>query len=795
MEILLQDIRYAVRMSVRRPGFTAAVVLTLGLGIGANTAIFSVVNGVLIQPLPFKDANRLVSVQEANPKVFREPVGASLPNFNDWKQHNQVFEHIAAFNGQSLTLTGEDQPVKVTAQSVSSDFFAMLKTEPVLGRTFSEEEDKPRHGKVVILSYGLWQGRYGGDPAILERSLTLDGSLYTIAGVMPAGFRFLRDADLWTPLDVPALLQQMRGARFLQVVARLKPDITLNQARAGMSSLAEQLSAQYPQSNSGWGLSVLPLQEKLVSNVKKGLLVVLAAASLVLLIACANVANLMLTRGATRQKEIAVRVALGASSWRLIRQLLTESTLLALVGGAIALLLALWGIHAVRILSPPNLPRLEEIRIDRTVLGFTLIVSLLTGLIFGLAPARQTARVDLQKTLKDANGASSGTRLMFRGALVAGEIALSLILLVCAGVLGRSLLALVSVDPGFRTKNVITMEISLPQYRYPEEHQVTVFFDQLLEHTENSPGVRSAALTTVIPLSSNESKNTFSIEGRQSTDEDWANFRLISPNYFHTMGIPMLKGRAFETRDTKGAPDVVIVNETLAHRYWPGLDPVGKRILFGDEGSTIVGVAGNIRHSGLDSEPAPEMYMPYSQQPTRRMVLVARTDSDGIALAEPLRALVRSIDKDQAVDSFRTMEEVVSRSVAQPRFLTMLLIVFAILALSLAVIGVYGVMAFSVEQRTREFGIRMALGAGAGNIVGLVMRPATAMALVGVVVGLLGGLAATRAISGLLYGVGPTDPLTFIAISVVLTGVALGACFVPARRATKVDPMVALRYE
>jgi putative ABC transport system permease protein len=781
-------------MLLKKPGFTTVVLITLALGIGANTAIFSVVNGVLIQPLPFKKPDRLVAVREINPKFSNEPIGASFPNFKDWEEQNQVFEHIAAYSGQVLTLIGEDEPLRVSAQNVSSAFFAMLGAEPILGRAFLPEEEKTGQRKVVVLSHGFWQRRFGGDPAVLDRTLTLDGSAYTVVGVMPAGFRFLRDADLWTPLNVPATLQQIRGARFLQVVARLKPGMSLEQARAGMGTLAQQLESEYSQSNSGWGVSLVTLQDKLVGNVKLGLLVLLGAVGFVLLIACANVANLLLTRGTTRQKEIAIRVALGAGRRRVIQQLLTESTLLALLGGGLGLLLALWGIDALRALSPSNLPRIEEIRIDRSVLAFALTVSLLTGLLFGLAPARQATRVDLQEALKEGGGSSAGRRKLLRGLLVVSEIALSLILLVGAGLLGRSLLALLSVDPGFRTENLMTMELSLPQYKYRQEQQQTEFFQQLLERAESLPGVRAVALTTILPLSGNESKNSFTIEGRDSDGKNWARLQTISPDYFRTMSIPLLNGRPFSTHDAKaGAPDVVIINEIMAQRFWPDQDPVGKRILFGDSGSTIVGVVGNIRHTGLGAEHEPEMYLPVES--SRTMVLVARADSEAIALAAPLRALVHSIDKDQPVENVRTMEEVVSRSVAQPRFLAILLSVFATLALALAAVGVYGVMAFSVAQRTREMGIRMALGAQPRDILRLVLGQGMVLAIIGVAAGLLGSFAITRLMSSLLYRVSATDPITFIVISLLLTGVALGASFMPARRALKVDPMVALRHE
>lgn len=794
METFFQDLRHAVRTLLKQPGFAAVIVITLALGIGANTAIFSVVNGVLLQPLPFNNAHRLVAVMESNPRAFNEPIGASFPDFKDWSEQNQVFEYVAGLTGQSFALVGAGEPARVRGQSVSADFFPMLEAEALVGRTLLSEDEKPGEGKVVVLSNGFWRSRFGGDPGIVGRTLTLEGSSYTVVGVMGPGFRFLRDVDLWTPLSVPGPLQRMRGARFMQVVARLKQNTSLDQGRAAMTSLAERLENEHSETNSGWGVSVLPLQDKVVGDVKRGLLILLAAVGLVLLVACANVANLLLTRGSARQKELAIRAAIGATRWRLIRHLLTESTLLALIGGALGLLLSLWGIDALRALSPANLPRLDEIRIDRNVLGFTMIVSLITGLLFGLAPARHTTSLDLQEALKDGIGSSPRRGRLMRRALVISEIALSLILLIGAGLLGRSFLAMLSADRGFRAENLITMEVSLTRYKYGEGFKQSEFFQRLVERVESLPGVRSVGLTSLLPLSSNNSKNTFAVEGREREDQ-WSNLRLISPDYFRAMSIPLLNGRAFTNGDTKGAPDVVIINELLANRFWPGENPIGKHVLFGDSGSTIVGVVGNIKHSGLDAELEPEMYIPFGQQPSASMVLVARTDSQPVALVGSLREIVQSLDKDQPADNFRTMEEVVSTSVAQPRFLMIILSVFATLALALAAVGVYGVVAFSVTQRTHEVGIRMALGAQPSRIMRLVLGEGLLVALIGIAAGLAGSLALTRLMSQMLYKVSATDPLIFISISVVLTGVALGASFIPARRAMRVDPMVALRHE
>jgi predicted permease len=794
METLLQDLRYGARMLLKKPGFTLIAVITLGLGIGANTAIFSVVNGVLLRPLPFKEAGQLVALGEMNPKIAKDPMGASLPNFTDWQERNQAFSFVAGYRSQRLILTGEDEPLTLKGQSVSSTFFSLLAVDPVLGRTFSPKEEQAGQPKVAVLSYGFWQHHFGQDANIIGRSFTLNDQPYTIIGVMPAGFRFLQETDVWTPLEVPAALRQMRGARFLRVIARLKSDVSLAQAQAGMTTVTEQMAEQYPETNFGWGASVESLQKKLVGGVEQGLLILLGTVALVLLIACANVANLLLARGAARQREIAIRVALGAGRARVIRLLLVESTLLAVLGGGLGLLLALWGTDALRALSPATLPRLDEIQLDSRVLAFTLMVALLTGLLFGLAPVQQAVRINLQEVLKEGGRSLTRRRPLLRSLLVVFEIALSLVLLIGAGLLSRSFMSLMAVKPGFQPENLLTLDVSLPQYKYKTDSQQANFFQELLSQAESLPGVQSVALTSNLPLSGSSNKNSFGIEGGPADVAEWADLQLVSSDYFRTMGIALLKGRPFTAQDKKDAPKVAVINEAMARRFWPDEDPIGKRLLLGNP-TGIVGVVGNVMHAGLDAPVEPEIYLPFSQTPSSVTTLVARTDSEPIKLAAALRAQVNAIDQYQPVENIRTMEAVVSGSVAQPRFVALAMGAFAGLALALATVGIYGVMSYSISQRTHEIGIRMALGAKKSDVLKLVIGQGMLIAGSGVAIGLAVAFALTRLMSSLLFGVSATDPITFMVLALFLTGVALGACLVPARRATKVDPMVALRYE
>lgn len=807
---LWQDLRYGLRMLVKNPGFTIVAVIALALGIGANSAIFSVVNAVLLRPLPYQDPDRLVMVWEDSTKSGYPRDTPAAANYIDWRNQNQVFEGMAAIAEQNFNLTGTGEPERIEGRLVSANLFSLLGIEPQAGRAFLAEEDQPGHNRVVILSHGLWQRRFGSDAKLLGQTLTLNGENHTVVGIMPPHFQFpTREDQLWVPIAFTPEQAANRGRHYLEVVARLKPGVTLAQAQAEMSAIAMRMQQQYPE-NTDLGATITPLHEQVVGDIKPALLVLLGAVGFVLLIACANVANLLLARAAVRQKEISIRVALGASRLRLIRQFLTESVLLAVLGGGVGLLLSLWGVSLLKAFIPENISQVEAITIDGRVLLFTLLVSLLTGLIFGLAPVVQASSLNLNETLKeggrDSAAGSRGNRI--RSLLVIAEVAVSLILLIGAGLLINSFLRLRNVDPGFRANNLLTMKVVLPAFKYPDQARRTAFYNELLTRIETLPGVKSAAFTTNLPLYQQGNSIGISIEGipdpapGQGRRPSVAT-RVISPRYFQTMGIQLLQGRGFSDQDKEDAPAVAVVNETMARRFWPGQDPMGKRLTPGSLTSTdpndwitVVGVAKDVRQFELTADPKPQMYLSYVQAgffaPSD---LVVSTDLDPISLAASVRKAVWEVDKDQPVSNIRTMEEIVSDSVARQRFSMMLLGIFAALALALAAVGIYGVMSYSVAQRTREFGIRMALGARRSDVLSLAVGHGLKLVLIGIVVGLGAAFFLTRVMSSLLFGVSATDPVTFIAISLVLIGVAAVASFIPARHATKIDPMVALRYE
>jgi putative ABC transport system permease protein len=791
----LQDVRYALRIFAKNPAFTIVAVLTLALGIGANTAIFSVVNGVLLRPLPFRNADRLVVVGESNPKVSTEHFPASYLNFTDWQQLNHVFDYVAAYRNRTMTLIGKGEPQRLTGVGVASSFFPLLSADAYLGRTLTPDDEKAEGSNVVVISYGLWERLFGGDKAALGQILVLENVPRTIVGVMPRGFRFLNDADFFTPIDVSGQIRQVRGIRFLRVIARLKPGLTLPRAQADMDVVAQGLAKEYPKYDQGWGVAVDGLQDSIVGRVRQGLLVLFGTVGFVLLIACANVANLFLARGASRQKEMAIRAALGAGRSRVIRLLLTEAFLLALASGGVAMIFSLWSIDALRALSPASLPRLDEIRVDAPVFGFTFLITLLTGFLFGLVPARQASRVDLQEALRESGRAIAGGRHYLRRLLMVSEVALSLILLVGAGLLGRSFVRLLSVNPGFQAVGLISLDLRLPQYKYAQDSQQANFFRELLERAQALPGVRSVALTSALPLSGNESKNSIGIEGKASEEAVWVTFLLVSPDYFRTMGIPLLQGRAFTGQDVKSAHAVALINEGMARKYWPEGDAVGKHLLLGKEGTLIVGVVGNVKDMGLAAPDTPQTYLPFWQQPVPWATVVARADGDPLTLVAPLRAIVQSLDKNQPVEHIQTMQDLLSRSVAQPRIIALLLSAFSLLSLVLVAVGIYGVVSYSVSQRTHEIGIRMALGAERSNVFALVLTDAVKSTLLGVGIGLLGAFLLTRVLVGLLFGITTTDPFTVTAVTAFLIGIALLASYLPARRATRVDPIVALRQE
>lgn len=804
MHTLLKDIRYGIRSLARHPGFTAVAVITLALGIGANTALFSVVNAVLLRPLPFDDPERIVWLWDTLPQLGNAPT--SLPDFLGWKEQNQSFEHLAAFlSGNMFVDAGEgttDRPVGL----VTPELFSVFRVSPILGRTFTNEETLPGRFRVAVLSHSMWQNRFGSDPNVLGRTIQLNGAAYTIIGVMPAGFSYPNRAELWRPLPIdPAKLDP--GPHYLNVVGRLKPGVTLAQAQADMSTIATRLSQQYKEKNAGHGVKLESLTNVIVGDIGLALYVLLGAVGFVLLIACANLANLMLARIGARQKEIAVRTALGASRLHIVRQLLTESIMLAIIGGGAGLLLAIWAVSWMVSLSADTVPRVHEISVDPRVAGFTLLVSVFTGVLFGLAPALQISRPDLTDALKESGRNTAGLRRnRLRSALVISEVALSLVLLVGAGLMIRSFAKLNQVDPGFDLARVMTLGVSLLPARYPKEEQVAQMYSQILERATAVPGVISAGAISDLPLTGSNTSDSFTIEGRPAiAREAWPSteYHVVTPRYFESMGIPLLSGRDVAPSDTRQSPNVVVINDAFARRHFAGENPLGHRLMLqGQERDPllIVGVVGNARQLGLDEQPTPEVYVPFLQDPLsqtypRSMTIVARTKSDPGAIAGSLRAAVTSIDKSLPVYALKPMTEYLHDSLARRRFNLILLSIFGGIALLLAAVGIYGVISYGVTQRTHEMGIRMALGAKPRDVLKLVVRQAMLLALGGVGIGLLAAWVLTRLMKSLLFNVGVTDPLTFAVIALLMTLIALLASLVPARRATRVDPLVALKYE
>jgi putative ABC transport system permease protein len=810
MQTLWQDLRYGFHLLWKSPGFTLVALLALALGIGANTFIFSVVNALLLRPLPFPDSDRITSILAKSPDTGALFSSYSLPNFEDIRDRNQVFEHVAALYMSTEFLRSGDEPERLRGAYVSAELFPLLGVKPLIGRTFSREEERSGDGNFIVLSYNLWQRRFNGNPKIIDQNVVIGSRPTNVLGVMPEGFKFpvgARQVDFWMPLisSIPPTARTARGAVYLGLFARLKPNVTLIQAQADMNLIASQLATQYPESNTGLNIVPVSTHERLVGQIRPALLVLLGAVALVLLIACANVANLMLARASVRQKEIAIRTAIGATRWRVVRQLLTESLLLSILGGAAGVLLAFWAIELLISSNPANLPRVAEIALDKQVLLFTLGLTTVTGLFFGLAPALQASRTDLNESLKDGMRESSGgiKRNRTRSALVISEIALSLILLVGATLLFQSLRRVLAISPGFESDNVLAADVSVSSSKYPEPAQRAAFYREALERIASLPGVESAGIVYPLPLGGSFESYTFDIAGQPPFppgQQPSANRRVISPDYFRTMKTPLRKGRTFGPQDQATAPAVMIVNDTFARRFFPGEEVIGKRIIPGEGRQPvtreIVGVVGDIRHEGLDVEPSPEYYVPYEQTSVDDLTVVARTTGGNpTSIATPLRAVIRGMDKDQPVYNIRPMTQLLSESVAQRRFNMVLLSGFAILAMVLAGIGIYGVMSYSVAQRTREIGVRIALGAQSRDVLKMVLSHALVLTAIGLALGLLGAFALTRFLVTLLYEVRPTDLTTFAIVSLVLAAVAITACLIPARRATKVDPLVALRYE
>ncbi|HWS87819.1 MAG TPA: ABC transporter permease [Pyrinomonadaceae bacterium] len=807
MKTLLQDLRYGLRVLWKAPGFTAVAVLALALGVGANTAIFSVVNGVLLRPLPFAEPERLVMVWMDNRVMgLREDLN-SYPNYVAWRDEGRAFEHLAAFTSSSPTLTSErGEPERLQGASATANFFGALRVQPALGRLFTAEEEAEGQDGVVVIGHGLWRRRFGGQPDIVGQQITLNGRSRTVIGVMPQGFKFPSEAEVWVPLAPPASLREQRQSFWLSMVGRLKPGATVEGAQAELSAVAARLEKEFPDSNQGYGAYVVSLHEQVVGRVSTALWVLLGAVGFVLLIACANVANLLLARAAAREREIAIRRALGAGRARLIRQFLTESVLLALVGGALGLLLAVWGVDVLVALAPSDLPRLDQVGVDGRVLLFTVGISVGTGLLFGLAPALQAAQGDLNESLKEGGrGGGEGARgRRVRNALVVAEVALALVLLAGAGLMIKSFLRLQEVDLGFNAEHVLSMRVQLSGTNYREGARAVAFYEQLVERIEATPGVQAAAAVGTVFLSSTPNSSWFSIEGRPAfppNERVEVPIDPVTPNYFRAMGVPLLKGRAFDARDRQDAPAVTVVNETFARRFFPGEEAVGKRIKYGPPDSdgqwiTIVGVVGDTRRTGFDAAVRPETYLPHAQAPARGMMLVVRSSAaDPSALANAVRGAVSSLDREVPVFQVRTLDELLSGMMAQRRLNMLLLAIFAGVALLLAAVGIFGVMNYAVSQRTHEIGLRVALGAQGRDILRMVVGQGMALVLAGLVLGLVCALALTRLMSSLLYGVSAADPVTYAGIALLLAAVALLACYLPARRAMKVDPMEALRYE
>jgi len=802
MRTLLQDLRYGARMLLKKPGFTLVAVTTLALGIGANTAIFSVVKGVLLRPLPYSEPQQLVRLFETVDRatMANDRMEIAPANFLDWQAQTQSFSGLAAYGLTGSVIGGDGEAERLEGALVTADFFATMGAATMLGRTFTVEDER-EGGRLTIIGYDLWQRRFGGAEDIVGRVIQLDGFSFTVVGVAPPGFQYPQRTQIYELWRLNANQRQMREAHFLKAVARLKPGVTVAQAQSEMSGVARRLAEQYPQTNRNWGANVVPLLEEEVGRVRPALLALLGAVALVLLIACVNVASLLLARAVARQTEIGVRLALGAGRWRIVRQLLTESLLLAALGGVAGLIVGGWALEALMAMAPENLPRLGEVRLDAGVLGFTLLLSLLTGALFGLAPAWQAARQDVNTTLKQSASRLSGHRRLF-SALVVAEIALTLAVLLGAGLLINSFLRLQRVEPGLDVDRLLTVTFEPPSARYNGDDwraQRLNFWNQLSARVAALPGVEAVGAIDSLPFSGRARAWRFRRDGDEVNVATGpaASFQVATPDYFRTVGMKLRRGRLFNSGDRENTPPVAIINETMARRFWPGAEAVGQRIVIRNESFAreIIGVVSDVKHFGLDRETQPEMYAPFAQYVIDVMPMVARVQGDPASFAAAIRQHAQAVDPAVAVASVAPMREIVSDSLAQRRFTMLLLGVFAAVALLLAGVGVYGVMAYSVTARTREIGVRMALGAQRSDVLRLVMKQGLKLVSVGLAIGLFGASASARLMNDLLFGIGATDPVTFVAVALSLAGVALVACWIPGRRAAKVDPMAALRVE
>ncbi|MFL6278001.1 MAG: ABC transporter permease [Blastocatellia bacterium] len=807
---MLQDVRYAIRVLLKKPGFTFVAVLTLALGIGANAAIFTAVDAALLRPFPYKDPAALVHIWETSPQSEFSEHEAAYPDYLDWRAQSTAFEEMAGYNAGMALFSGQGQPERIQSARVTSSFFPMLGAQASLGRTFRDGEDLPGTARLAVLSHGFWQRRFGGDPNIIGQHITLNAESYEIIGVMPPGFHFAKagSPDVWRPLQPLPFQVARRNLFWLNVIGRLKPGVTQEQAQQDLAAIVTNIERQYSNSHTGEGIRIASLRDDIVGNLKPLLLVLLGAVGFVLLIACANVANLMLARGAARRKEMAIRLAMGASRAQLVRQLLTESLLLSLAGGALGLLIAQWIIALLLAGIPASLmlymPYLATLAVDLKALGFTFAIATLTGVLFGLAPALQASKADLSDALKEGRTPSGAIRTRMRSLLVVSEVALAMMLLVGAGLMMKSFFRLLNVDPGFRTEKLLTLQVGLPEDKYADETRPPVFFKQMLANLERLPGVSGAATTDILPLAGGGNTASFYIAGRpapQPGEMMEANVRSVSEKYFPVLGLPLVEGRFFTEHDNSNAPTALIINRTLAERVFPQQSAVGQRVIFGFDSRRqpreIVGVVGDENVTALDARVTPVIYFNYAQDGGTYNAVVVRTSNDPESLIGAAREEIRALEPEAAIFNEKPMTGLIADAPSTffRRYPALLIGAFAAVAVLLAMIGIYGVLSYAVTQRTHEIGVRMALGAQRRDVLRLIAGQSLRLALTGIALGLGGALALTRLLASLLYGVSATDPLTFAATALLLAGVALAAGFVPARRATRVDPMIALRYE
>jgi predicted permease len=808
LEVLLQDLRFGLRALRKNPGFSAVALLTLALGIGANTAIFSVVNAVLLKPLPFPDPRRIVAMYQTAPQIGVTKNGVSYLNLADWQTQSHSFEAMGGFHLSALTLTGSGDSEIIPSATVTSSVFSVLGVRPIAGRLLLPADDEPAAAPVVLMSERLWRRRFGAAPDLVGRTVTLDKRAFTVAGILPAAFQFpfqLPPGDLWIPLRQDPLFTELlprRGGHYLSAIARLKRGVTLRQAEAELAAIQARLDEQYPVENAGWGSRLAPLHQEVVGDVQLSLLVLLGAVALVLLIACANVASLLLARATSRSRELAVRAALGAGRKRIVRQLLTESLLLGVIGGALGAAAAWWIVKGLASALPSDLPRIHAIQVDQPVLAFTLALSLLVSLLFGLAPALHVTSSSLLEGLKEsARGTSEGAkRLSLRSGFIAGEVALAVVLLTGAGLLLRSFLQLQDVFPGFRAEGLLTAAATLPQSQYAKPEDWARFYRRAVEGVKTLPGVTGAAVVVPLPMTSGRINIEFNIVGVSQAPGEMisANYAAVSADYFEVLGIPLLRGRTFENRDDATAPKICVISEAFARRYFPSENPSGKRLVFGfptPAEREIVGIVADVKQSGLDEPAEPEMYAPFEQSPMWEMNFAVRTAGDPVTLTSAVREKIQEVDKDLPVVDMQPMTAYLHDSVAQPRFRTSLVGFFGAVALLLAAIGIYGVISYTVTQRATEIGIRIALGAQPAQVLRLIVFHGMKPVILGLAIGIACAFALTRLLESLLFGVTPSDPLTFVGVVVLLLAVSLSACCVPALRGIRVDPLVALRYE